>query len=82
MHRQGQGQRRSAIEAVIGHMKTDGRFGRRRLTGRAGDATNEKSPRHCRPPKGSFEAKLEAKLDSCRLGGVCSDFSKIGTIGQ
>jgi IS5 family transposase len=44
MHRRGQGRRQSAIEAVIGHMKTDGRFGRRRLTGRAGDAANENDP--------------------------------------
>jgi IS5 family transposase len=33
-------QRRSAIEAVIGHMKTDGHLGRCYLKGRAGDAAN------------------------------------------
>jgi transposase, IS5 family len=32
--------RRSAIEAVIGHMKTDGHLGRCYLKGRAGDAAN------------------------------------------
>ena len=32
--------RRSAIEAVIGHMKTDGHLGRCHLKGRAGDAAN------------------------------------------
>jgi IS5 family transposase len=32
--------RRSAIEAVIGHMKTDGHLGRCYLKGREGDATN------------------------------------------
>ncbi len=32
--------RRSAIEAVIGHMKTDGHLGRSYLKGRAGDAAN------------------------------------------
>ena len=32
--------RRSAIEAVIGHMKTDGHLGRCFLKGRAGDAAN------------------------------------------
>ncbi len=32
--------RRSAIEAVIGHMKTDGHLGRNYLKGRAGDAAN------------------------------------------
>jgi IS5 family transposase len=32
--------RRSAIEAVIGHMKTDGHLGRYHLKGRAGDAAN------------------------------------------
>jgi len=32
--------RRSAIEAVIGHMKTDGHLGRCFLKGREGDATN------------------------------------------
>jgi len=32
--------RRSAIEAVIGHMKTDGHLGRSHLKGRAGDAAN------------------------------------------
>ena len=32
--------RRSAIEAVIGHMKTDGRLGRCYLKGHAGDAAN------------------------------------------
>lgn len=32
--------RRSAIEAVIGHMKNDGRLGRNFLKGRAGDAAN------------------------------------------
>jgi transposase, IS5 family len=32
--------RRSAIEAVIGHMKTDGHLGRCYLKGRDGDATN------------------------------------------
>ena len=32
--------RRSAIEAVIGHMKTDGRMDRCRLKGRLGDAMN------------------------------------------
>jgi IS5 family transposase len=31
---------RSAIEAVIGHMKTDGHLGRCYLKGRAGDAAN------------------------------------------
>lgn len=30
----------SAIEAVIGHMKTDGHLGRCHLKGRAGDAAN------------------------------------------
>ena len=32
--------RRSAIEAVIGHMKTDGHLGRCYLKGRDGDAAN------------------------------------------
>ena len=32
--------RRSAIEAVIGHMKAEGHLGRCYLKGRAGDATN------------------------------------------
>ena len=32
--------RRSAIEAVIGHMKTDGHLGRCHLKGRAGDAAD------------------------------------------
>ena len=32
--------RRSAIEAVISHMKTDGHLGRCYLKGRAGDAAN------------------------------------------
>ena len=32
--------RRSAIEAVIGHMKTDGHLGRCYLKGREGDAAN------------------------------------------
>ncbi len=32
--------RRSAIEAVIGHMKTDGHLGRCHLKGRDGDAAN------------------------------------------
>src|SRR6266487_1817387 len=32
--------RRSAIEAVIGHMKTDGHLGRCYLKGRGGDAAN------------------------------------------
>jgi IS5 family transposase len=32
--------RRSAIEAVIGHMKTDGHLARCHLKGRAGDAAN------------------------------------------
>jgi transposase, IS5 family len=32
--------RRSAIEAVIGHMKTDGHLGRCHLKGREGDAAN------------------------------------------
>jgi IS5 family transposase len=32
--------RRSAIEVVIGHMKTDGHLGRCHLKGRAGDAAN------------------------------------------
>src|SRR5262249_47351565 len=32
--------RRSAIEPVIGHMKTDGHLGRCHLKGRAGDAAN------------------------------------------
>jgi transposase, IS5 family len=32
--------RRSAIEAVIGHMKTDGHLGRCHLKGHAGDAAN------------------------------------------
>jgi IS5 family transposase len=32
--------RRSAIEAVIGHMKTDGRLGRNFLKGRVGDKIN------------------------------------------
>ena len=32
--------RRSAIEATIGHMKTDGRLGRNYLLGHAGDAVN------------------------------------------
>jgi IS5 family transposase len=32
--------RRSAIEAVIGHMKTDGDLGRCYLKGRDGDAAN------------------------------------------
>ncbi len=32
--------RRSAVEAVIGHMKTDGRMDRCRLKGRLGDAMN------------------------------------------
>ena len=32
--------RRSAIEPVIGHMKTDGHLGRRHLKGRDGDAAN------------------------------------------
>jgi len=32
--------RRSAIEAVIGHMKSDGRMDRCRLKGALGDATN------------------------------------------
>lgn len=32
--------RRSAIEAVIGHMKTDGHLGRCHLKGSAGDAAN------------------------------------------
>ena len=32
--------RRSAIEAVIGHMKSDGHLGRCYLKGRAGDAAN------------------------------------------
>jgi IS5 family transposase len=32
--------RRSAIEAVNGHMKTDGHLGRCYLKGRAGDAAN------------------------------------------
>ena len=32
--------RRSAIEATIGHMKTDGRLDRNRLLGHAGDAVN------------------------------------------
>ena len=32
--------RRSAIEAVIGHMKAEGHLGRRYLRGRAGDAAN------------------------------------------
>jgi IS5 family transposase len=32
--------RRSAIEAVIGHMKTDGHLGRCYLKGRQGDAAN------------------------------------------
>lgn len=32
--------RRSAIEATIGHMKTDRRLGRNFLLGHAGDATN------------------------------------------
>ncbi len=32
--------RRSAIEAMIGHMKTDGRLGRNYLLGHAGDAVN------------------------------------------
>jgi IS5 family transposase len=32
--------RRSAIEAVIGHMKTDGQLGRCFLKGRDGDAAN------------------------------------------
>jgi IS5 family transposase len=32
--------RRSAIEAVIGHLKTDGHLGRCYLEGRAGDAAN------------------------------------------
>jgi len=32
--------RRSAIEPVIGHMKTDGYLGRCHLKGRAGDAAN------------------------------------------
>jgi IS5 family transposase len=32
--------RRSAIEAVIGHMKTDGHLGRCYLTDRAGGAAN------------------------------------------
>ena len=32
--------RRSAIEATIGHMKTDGRLDRNFLLGHAGDATN------------------------------------------
>ena len=33
-------QRRSAIEPVIGHMKTDGHLGRCHLKGREGDAAN------------------------------------------
>jgi len=32
--------RRSAIEAVIGHCKTDGRLGRNYLKGRVGDTIN------------------------------------------
>ena len=32
--------RRSAVEAVIGHMKTDGRMDRCRLKGALGDALN------------------------------------------
>jgi transposase, IS5 family len=32
--------RRSAIEAVIGHIKAEGHLGRCYLKGRAGDATN------------------------------------------
>ena len=32
--------RRSAIEAVIGHLKTDDHLGRRNLKGRAGDAAD------------------------------------------
>ena len=32
--------KRSAIEAVVGHMKTDGHLGRCYLKGRAGDAAN------------------------------------------
>jgi IS5 family transposase len=32
--------RRSAIEPVIGHMKTDGHLGRCHLKGREGDAAN------------------------------------------
>jgi transposase, IS5 family len=32
--------RRSAIEAVIGHMKNEGHLGRCHLKGRAGDAAN------------------------------------------
>ncbi len=32
--------RRSAIEATIGHMKTDGRLSRNDLLGHAGDAIN------------------------------------------
>jgi IS5 family transposase len=32
--------RRAAIEATIGHMKTDGRMDRNFLLGRAGDAIN------------------------------------------
>ena len=32
--------RRSAVEAVIGHMKTHGHLGRCHLKGRAGDAAN------------------------------------------
>jgi transposase, IS5 family len=36
----GQLRRRSAIEAVIGHVKTDGHLGRCHLKGRGGDAAN------------------------------------------
>jgi hypothetical protein len=36
----GQLRRRSAIEAVIGHMKTDGHLSRCRLKGRGGDVAN------------------------------------------
>jgi transposase, IS5 family len=36
--------RRSAIEAVIGHMKAEGHLGRCYLKGRAGDATSSSTP--------------------------------------
>lgn len=40
VHRKRRMRRRNAIEAIIGHMKTDGWLGRNHLLGKAGDAIN------------------------------------------
>ncbi len=67
--------RRSAIEAVIGHLKTDGRTNRCRLKGALGDALNTVPVGAGHNIRLLFRAMMDLlrRILECLLAEACSD---------